>query len=309
MAFLRKWRVAALLLVVCIAVATVFLVRRHRADDTPEGLASFLPASQSTLAYADVGGLRRSGMLDLIAGSKAAEEPEYKDFVSQTHFDYRSNLDAVAASFAGGDVYFALRGGFDWDALSHYVTSHGGSCTKGFCRIDGSRPERRISFYPITSRVMALAISSDASAASRISRASAQAALKLPTLPAQPVWVVVPAPVLKNAQSLPAGTHAFASALQNSEKMVFAIGPSGQRLEVSVDVTCKDPETATALLVQLEETTSTLRKWLAREHQTPNQRDLSGVLTAGTFRREDRRVFGQWPLERAFVEALAGNSY
>ena len=295
-----RWRVGAVLLFVAAALTGGWYYLRE--PDNP--LTSFLPAGERTLVYADVEGLRRSGLLALIAGSKAAEEPEYKDFVSQTHFDYRNNLDALAASFSGNDVYFALRGRFDWAALSRYAAAHGGGCVKGFCRMQGSRPERHISFYAVTPRVLALAISANDSAASLISRATAQAAPAPATFPTEPVWMIVPAPALAQMQPLPAGTRAFASALANSEKMVFAIGPRDQRLEVSVRVMCRDAETATALLIQLEETTATLRTWLAREHQTPNPRDLSGVLTAGTFRREDRSVFGVWPIERAFVEAL-----
>jgi hypothetical protein len=45
---------------------------------------------------------------------------------------------------------------------------------------------------------------------------------------------------------------------------------------------------------------------LARENRTANPQDLSGVLVAGTFRRDDRKVYGEWPLQRAFVESITG---
>jgi hypothetical protein len=38
---------------------------------------------------------------------------------------------------------------------------------------------------------------------------------------------------------------------------------------------------------------------------TPNPRDLSGVLVAGTFEQRQSIVIGTWPVERGFVEALA----
>jgi hypothetical protein len=61
---------------------------------------------------------------------------------------------------------------------------------------------------------------------------------------------------------------------------------------------------ASALLVQLEQLTETLRKWIAREDTKPNPGDLSGVLTAGIFRREDRRVYGSWPIPKEFIRAI-----
>jgi hypothetical protein len=36
---------------------------------------------------------------------------------------------------------------------------------------------------------------------------------------------------------------------------------------------------------------------------------LSGVLVAGTFRRDDRRMYAQWPISRAFVDAVMGESF
>jgi hypothetical protein len=51
-----------------------------------------------------------------------------------------------------------------------------------------------------------------------------------------------------------------------------------------------------------------LREMIAREHQTPNPGDLSGVLTSGTFNHLGTRVLGSWPLEKGFVEGLLGGS-
>ena len=53
-----------------------------------------LPADRATLVYIDTDALRKSGLLDLLAGSKAAEEADYRKFVEQTGFDYRTDLDA-----------------------------------------------------------------------------------------------------------------------------------------------------------------------------------------------------------------------
>jgi hypothetical protein len=89
---------------------------------------------------------------------------------------------------------------------------------------------------------------------------------------------------------------------------VFTIGPDSDRLKLGLDVTCRDDAAASALLTNFENTTATLRKWIAREHQQANPADLSGILVGGTFRRQDRQVEGQWPIPQAFVKAITGGS-
>jgi len=250
--------------------------------------------------------LRRSGLLNMLAGSKAAQELEYQQFVDETLFDYRQDLDAVAAAFKDDQVFFALRGRFHWKNLMDYAVRQGGSCHNSFCKMPASQPHRQISFYPLKPDLMAMAVSQDDSAAYQIVRKSGN--LTVPSF-SQPVWMLVPASALRNSDALPPGTKPFASALvEGTDEIVFTIGPDGDHLALSLNVLCRDTQTASTLLESFEKTTGTLRKWIAREHQQPNAADWSGLLTAGSFRRENQRVFGQWPLSRAFVEAQFSDS-
>jgi len=302
---LRAWQLAALLIVVCaLAVGGVY-VFRMRGGSKPSDLVAYLPAENATIVYIDVDAIRRSGILDMIAGSKAAEEIEYKQFVDATLFDYRQDLDAIAVAFKDNQVFFALRGRFHWKNLMDYARQQGGSCQNGFCVTTGSQPNRRISFYALRLDTMALAISSDDSAAHQI--AYKPAARPVAT-PAEPVWAMVPIAALQRADDLPSGLKPYARALGNADQLVFTLGPQGNRLQLALNVTCRDTQTASALVVDLESTTNELRKMLAREHQQPGPADLTAVLVAGSFRRDDRSVYGQWPLERAFVDALANGS-
>ena len=175
-----------------------------------------------------------------------------------------------------------------------------------FLHHPSSRPNRRVSFYPVRPDVMGLSISQDDFAAYQIARKSGKLTLAPPL---QPVWMLVPAMALRDADSLPAGAKPYASALRNAEEIVFTIGPQEDHLQVSINVQCRDANDASAMQRDFENTTDTLRKWIAREHQRPNPSDLSGVLVAGTFRREDRRIFGQWPIPRAFVDAMVSESF
>jgi hypothetical protein len=52
--------------------------------------------------------------------------------------------------------------------------------------------------------------------------------------------------------------------------------------------------------------TEVLRQIIEKEKQKPTPGDLAGVLTAGAFHQEDSRVLGRWPIERAFLDNLAG---
>jgi hypothetical protein len=302
----QPWQLAVLLAFLCVAFTGGIHLWRTRGGSNPSDLVAYLPTENATVMYIDAGAIRRSGILNMIAGSKATEELEYQQFVDQTMFDYRQDLDAVAAVFKDGQVFLVARGNFRWKNLMDYAVRQGGSCHNSFCVVPSSRPSRRISFYPLKPNIMALAISTDDFAAYSVTRKPGRPPV---TSPSQPLWMLVPAAALKDADSLPSGTKPYASALQNAEQIVFTVGPDTDHLQLSLQVTCRDAAAASKMLVDFQNTTDTLRKWIEREHQQPNPADLSGLLVAGTFRRDDRRVYGQWPVSRAFVDSLTAESY
>ena len=289
-------------MVVALCLAAVAVARWWRVSSAYDAarLISVLPTERATVVYLDTGELRRSGMLELLAGSKTVEEPDYRKFVDETGFDYRSDLDAVAASFEENRVYATLRGRFSWKQLTAYAESQGGECHYSVCTMPGSSVERNISFYPLKSDVLALAVSTDQRAVSSIGAGKPQ----LP-VPRDPFWISVPAAVFNRPDAFPAGTRAFLSPLAHAEKVTFAAGPQGDRLQLRLEVACATPEAAAELVKQFSSMTGLLKSMIAREHMTPNPRDLSGVLVAGTFEQRESTVIGTWPVERGFVEALA----
>ena len=302
--------VLALLLIGCALAAGggIYWYRAHtRGSAQPVDLIALLPTANASVVYIDVDAMRRSGILGMVAGSKAAEDPDYRQFVSDTKFDYRQDLDAIAASFKDGRVYFALRGRFHWKSLADYAVRQGGSCHGEFCVIAGSQPGRRISFYPLKTNVLAMAVSPDDFGAYQVSKQSDRLALSPPK---DPVWAVIPAVALQKMDSLPDAAKAYLPALQGADQIVFSLGPgSDQQLQLGVHVACKDAPAASALLQQFETVTKALQDMLSRQHKTPDPADLSGVLVAGNFRRDDTQVFGVWPISRAFVSAVAGSTY
>jgi hypothetical protein len=150
---------------------------------------------------------------------------------------------------------------------------------------------------------MALAVSKDEWAALEMQTRRPSQHLEIPP---EPVWSVIGASALKQSASLPAGTHMFASALEGAERVVLALGPDKSALRLRLDVTCSTPERAAGLASQLTGITEQLRSLIARENQTPSPNDLSGILTAGKFQQSDRHVIGYWPVQRSFLESIAG---
>ena len=287
---------------VVVVANSIFFWYRSRTPD-PAALLARLPTDNALLISIDFDQLRRAGILQLLDKSKTAEDPDYVSFVQKTNFNYRVDLDRAVAAFAPTGKFLLLAGRFDWKALDAYAAAQGGHCDGGLCRMQGSTPDRRISFFPLHSNLMALAVSPDDSAALRLNTAGPPSAQK----PDSPIWLSVPTAMLRSGENLPDGTRAFARSIGQAETVTLSFAPEGPRLAARLNVLCRSELDAADVALQLQRVTTVLREMIARENQKPNPADLSGVLTSGTFRPEGRRVYGYWPIERMFVEnILAG---
>jgi hypothetical protein len=266
-------------------------------------LLQCLPQDRSLHMYLDVGMLRAAGILDLLAGSKTSEDAEYKKFVEESGFDYRTDLDAVAAGFHDGDEAFAVQGRFRWDRLSQYAAAHGGRCQDALCSMPASQPGRTISFYPMRAGVLALAVSRDPRAADTIAPGGWK---DPPQIPAAAVWISAPPFVFADPNSLPTGTRSFLSPLAQARGTTFTLGPgsSPKAFELRMIVDSNTPEDAASLAMQLSNVTDLLKKMLERDKMKANPADLSGVLVAGRFEAQQSRVTGQWSIDRSFLESL-----
>ncbi len=266
-------------------------------------LVQCLPSDRALHLYLNVGLLRSGGILDLLAGSQGAEEPDYKKFVAETGFNYRTDLDAVAAAFRDGDNYFAVQGRFQWNRLADYARSHQGSCQDAMCNMPSSQPGKTISFGLVRRDVLALAVARDKQAARVIFPGLWREPPKIPTVA---IWVSAPPYVFADAKNLPAGLGPFRTQLEHSRKNEFTLGPSQDpnKFELKMTVQCAAPEDATKMAGQLSSVTDLLKKMLERDKLQPSAADLSGVLVAGHFEAKQEEVTGTWPIERKFIEAL-----
>ncbi len=113
---------------VVVCGAALYAVIWYRARTlAPAELMRRLPAKDALVLAIDFGALRKTGVLDLLDGSKAGQEPEYEKFIADTDFNYRQDLDYVLAAFGPTGKYILAKGRFDWKALRAYVFKQGGA--------------------------------------------------------------------------------------------------------------------------------------------------------------------------------------
>ncbi len=262
-----------------------------------------LPTTDAMVVSINFEQLRHSGIFGELVGSKVMEEADYQAFVRDSGFDYKRDLDAALASFTTSGNYFVVRGRFDWSRLQAYARQSGGSCYNDLCHMPGSQPERHISFVPLGEDVMGLAVTTSDSAASQLLQASAQRAIAVPV---QPVWVSMPGTALaRSSRSLPGG-NLLASAITSVDDMMLTIGAQGNNFAARMEAQCKTSQDAANLNGQLKALTSLLKAAIDREKKRPDSKDLTGVLTAGQFHQTDRIVYGEWTLQKSFLDNLAG---
>jgi hypothetical protein len=298
----RAWLLILLISALCGVTLWGVIWYRSRAL-SPAAMLKRLPTDDAVVLYVDVARLRTAGILELLDGSKVGEDAEYQNFVRKSDFDYKQDLDAAMIAFAPKGKYMLLKGRFDWKSLKSYVLGNDGRCNNSFCKMPGSMPEKRISFFPLQSDIMAMAVSDDDAAALRMNDVDGRPDAEIPNAP---IWLSIPPSVVKSGQSLPPGTQMFARSLERARTVTLFIAQEGDHFAAKLNVRCATDSDATALAAELNKTTGLLREMIAREHQKPNPADLSGFLTSGAFRSEGTRASGYWRIERALIENLLG---
>lgn len=324
---MKQWQLAVALALVCAATAS-FLTWRVLQRFDASRLMQSLPVDGAVKVYIDVEALRAVGLLDTIAGPKTAEDPEYRHFADEIGFDYRTDLSAVAAVFAHGDFYAAARGRFDWKRLDDYARGQKGQCDGSICFIPASQPDRYISFYELSSDVLAMAVSSQPKGVKMVSAPSdwrrgwgARGGAGGIVVPASAFWISAPGTDFKDLKNLPPGTLSFASPLAQAREVAFRVGPaqggttvptgspgsSNASFEIRMDVACVSPDSAAALARVFTSTTDVLRRLVVKEGAAPRRDDLTAVLVSGRFETHESNVIGFWPMDRSLIASLVSS--
>lgn len=302
----RLWQLILFVILGCGLVIGFLYYREQRAVANLSNLLARLPQDRAVIAAVDVKMLRTAGVLDLIAGSRSVEELDYKNFVKETSFDYREDLDYIAAAFDSEHKYFLLKGRFDWPQLTRYAKAHGGQCINGFCAVRGNAPNKNISFFPAARDVLALAVGYAPRAAYTLMPADRpESDLEIP---AAPFWVSLPGPLLSVGDQLPDGVKAFASALSGAERVTLAVDTGATGFSANLRAECPTDLQAQEVRERLRSLTGVLTKMIQRSGQQPNPEDLSGVLTSGTFEADGKNVTGKWPLPRTLLESISAGT-
>jgi hypothetical protein len=304
----QPWQLAVALVLVCAAVLGVLEWRRGSRYDASRLMQS-LPVDGAVKLFINFEQLRDSGLLDVLAGSKTAEDPDYRRFADEIGFDYRTDLDAVAAAFAHGNFYAAARGHFDWKRFAQYARAQQGKCANGVCTMPGGQPDRMISFYPLSNGVLALAVSDNPQGVAMISPPSGKNGI---TVPPSAFWISAPGMDFKDLKNLPAGTQSFLNPLAQAREASFSVQPapagSGSgTFEIHMDVDCASPDLAAALARVFTSTTDLLRTLIVKQGTAPKRTDLTAVLVSGRFETHESRVTGFWPMDQRVIESLVSD--
>ena len=260
-----------------------------------------LPSADSVVVYADFRKLKDAGLLELLNAGKVTADPEYRSFVQSTAFDWEQDLDAAMVSFAPKGNYLLVRGHFDWKTLRKYVEGSGGHCNNSFCKVAGSSPSRRISYFPMQSNLMAMGVSDDDSAALRLNTVEPGTP---PEIPGAPLWLMIPPSVVKSGRSLPAGTQMYARSLERAQAVTLALASENGQFAAKLTVRCATAAEAATMAADLSKITALLHDMIEREHHQPDPDNLSGFLTSGVFRADGANVSGYWPVSRALLTNL-----
>ncbi len=300
----NAWLLAMALLTA--ASAAFVAVRWYRSRPLPlAAQMQHMPQQDAVMVYIDFHRLRQAGILRLLDSSKVAEDADYREFSGKIGLDWERDLDSALLALAPSGKYMLIAGRFHWPRLRSYARSAGGECYESACRLNGSTPERRISFFPLQDNLMALAVSTDQWAVRNL---QGSAPAPVPDLPDAPVWVKIPGAALRSGQNLPDGTRMFARSIAQADFATLMLAAEGPAISAKLDVHCADAQAATEIAGELSRATAVLRDLIAREHQQPNAADLSGLLAGGNFWSQGTRVYGRWPIQRALIESLFGGA-
>lgn len=308
---LKPWQYLTVVILIAFgAVAALYYYRKVNSE-TPGQMISILPRQDASVFYVNVGAIRDSGLLSDVSGPRVTEEPEYKDFLTQTNFDYQRDLDRLAGATTGDETYLLLAGRFDWKKLSQYARSHGGQCLQGICSLPASRPNHWISFMPLRSNLMGLAISDNQRAVYSIGKIGSVTEMNVPK---DPVWISIPHVILAKPHNLPPIAAALADAVGNATTLTLSLAnPTAQtgiaglaqaafvvRMQARFDSDTK----AVDMESQLIRATALVKTMVDARQAPAGPTDLASILMRGSFQNAGGLVTGSWPVSRDFVNSL-----
>jgi hypothetical protein len=266
-------------------------------------LLAALPPGDGLTVFVDARALRQTGILQRIAGEAGAEDEDYRRFVEATGFEYRRDLDAVVLRADDGRRWIALEARLDEDRLRRYFLAHGGRCFSGLCSMQGSRPERQISWVRLGRRRWGIAVSPDPLAAAAFTDGTRRQQPPEWQPPKAPLWLYVPGRMLEAPEGAPAWAALALGSLRESKWILWSAGAREGRIRLTLDIACRGEDEARALAGRWEEVLKALREAAA----AAGDRDsFPALLAEGKFGAEGAFVRGRWQFDWRRLDKLFG---
>jgi hypothetical protein len=273
----RVWLAIAVLVCAAVAGASVYVYRSSRpvgAEAIPESLR-MLPSDANTVAYLDVAALRNlpASPLNALLGAKGLHptgtDHEYNDFVRDTGFDFRRDLDHMAVAFwpvlnkgaipppKAERAFVIADGHFDQEKIVAYALRTGKKTSEGgrTIYIVPGKPDAAFTF--LTPGRIALVSDSTVD----VERLANPTERDLSPAIQESVSRVAGAPLfaVSNTSNLP---ESFYSGLQQSPQLqqlvrglqglAFAGQPDGKNVQLVLDGQCDSATTAVGIATLLE---------------------------------------------------------
>ncbi len=301
---LKPWQLGAVLAAICGIVIGILEWRSTAVTRSPSYLLGTLPLNGAVSGYLDVAKLRSSGVLEELVGKEANEDADYRAFAEQIGFNYRTDLNGIAASYSNGGLYATMRGRFNWPKLNAYAVAQKGECTNGLCSMPASRPHQSISFTMLSADILAWAVTDQPLGVERIGFGKGTGQSDA-VGPSAVLWISAPGSSFRDPSSVPTGTRAFLEPLSAAQSASFSLEPAKSgKFEVHMQAPCASADVAAQLAKVLNQTTDVLRSVIVHEKLAPDKGSLSGVLVSGRFETRAASVDGLWPIDSAVIQSL-----
>lgn len=293
----KQWVAAALAVSLALAAFLWWRFGPGRRADAQSMLRE-LPAGEGLTVFVDARALRQSGILQRLAGEAGAEDEEYKAFVRATGFEYRRDLDAVLLRAENGRRWIVADARIDLEKLRRYFLAHDGRCVSELCSMQGSAPERQISWVRLRSGRLGIAVSPDPLAAAAFGEPAPGPEWQPP---ATPLWVFVPAKMLDTGSGAPAWLELAVSGLRGAKWLLWSAGPADTRLQIRLQIACPDAGKAQEIASRWDGVLASLREAAAAHGDRVS---LPALLAEGSMRAAGAKVEGEWNLEWGRLEKL-----
>jgi hypothetical protein len=293
----RAWIAVAAAAALAAAALLVWQYGRRRPVDA-RALLMELPAGDGLTVFADTRALRESGILQRLAGEAGAESSDYRAFVAATGFEYRRDLDAFVLRSEDGRRWIVAEARIDEDKLRRYFLAQGGRCVSRLCAMQGSVPERQISWVRLKSGRLGLAVNPDPLAAAAY---GGKAELPRWPVPDAPLWLYLPGRMLEAPEGAPAWVQMAVEGLRGARYLLWSAAVDGNALRFRLEIACADGDGARRMAERWGTVLKSLREAAAEQGDKDS---LPALLAEGRLEARGERVEGEWRFEWGRLEKL-----